>query len=222
MLLLKPVAPWLLLVFLGQQLSLSSAARKKTRGGQQADKSAGAAGGRGKFSIAESDMQCTWVAADAADAVRLTVRCENQEALVKGGVSELMCQYNGKPDLCPAYQSNPQGFWKLVTRSFRKLKGKVCRDNRALVKVTTCKRAPRDAHFKLDIRTSVASASSGGDTETPPPPPPPPRFTTSSSSSNATGACKSENARRRAEEHCSSSWASLCTFFFSMLQSDEC
>ncbi|KAM9363961.1 fibroblast growth factor-binding protein 1-like [Symphorus nematophorus] len=242
MLLLRTFAPCLLLFFLGQQVSLSSAARSKSRrgrGGGGADKTVtgapgraqrsgnkSAASGRGKFTTNEK-MQCSWTAKDVGDTVRLSVKCENPEARVKGGVTDLQCAYNAKPHSCPAYQSNPKGFWKQVARAFRKLHGKVCKDDRALVRTSLCKRAPRDAHFKLDITSSVASAQSGdkGTHQLLPT-----RSTTISITSTAAAAApgrstsctKRVDHSKKAEEHCSSSWASLCTFFFSMLQSDDC
>ncbi|XP_051241552.1 fibroblast growth factor-binding protein 1-like [Dicentrarchus labrax] len=230
MLLLRTFAPWLLLAFLGQQVSPSSGARNKNRGADKTvtpapdraqrsgDKSA--ATGRGKFS-SKDKMQCTWVAKDVADTVRLSVKCENREARVKGGVTDLECRYNAKPQRCPGYQSDPKGFWKQVARALKRLQGKVCRDERALVRAGMCKRAPRDAHFKLDMSSSVSAAQSG-DT----PPLPLSNSTSTSTSSPAapagTTACTRADHRRKAEEHCSSSWASLCSFFFSMLQSDDC
>ncbi|XP_041790043.1 fibroblast growth factor-binding protein 1-like [Chelmon rostratus] len=222
MLLLRTFAPWLLLAFLGRQVSLSSGVRHANRGADRTpapgraqrsgDKTA--ANGRGKFSI-DAGMQCTWGARDVADAVRLTVKCENPEARIKGGVTDLECQYNGKPQRCPGYQSDPKGFWKQVGRAFKRLQGKACRDDRALVRATMCKRAPRDAHFKLDMSSSVASAQSG-QAETPLPP----RF--NSTAARPTACTRRADHQRKAEEHCSSSWVSLCSFFFSILQSDDC
>lgn len=229
--LLKSVAPWLLLVFLGQHLS--SAARNKSRGADtsstpapgRAQRSKSPANGRGKFVINKMKMQCTWAAKDVKDTVRLSVKCENPEARVKGGVTDMQCDYNGKPDRCPSYQSDPKGFWKQLTRAFKRLQDKVCADQSALVKSGKCKRAPRDAHFKLDITTSVKSAQSGGISEDPqptPPPPPPPASSTSSNSSVRPTACAGkEQQRRKAEEYCGG-WASLCTFAFTMLQNDGC
>lgn len=179
------------------------------------------ANGRGKFAFtdelnADVRMQCTWAARDVADAVRLSVKCEDPGARIRGGVTDLECEYSGKPGGCAGYRANSKTFWKQVARAFKKLQAKVCDDERALVRAGVCKSAPRDAHFKLDIHTSVASAQSG---IRPTPPPPPPRATSSPAApTNCTG---SENARRRAEQQCSSSWASFCAFFFQIL-SDDC
>ncbi|XP_040002580.1 fibroblast growth factor-binding protein 1-like [Xiphias gladius] len=226
MLLLRTFAPWLLLALLGRQVSLSSAsgALNKTRG---ADKSAvpapgraqrsggkGAATGRGKFSLKDK-MQCTWGARQAGDEVRLSVDCESPEARVKGGVTDLRCEYAAKPQSCPGYRSDPKGFWKQVARALKRLQGKVCKDERALAKAGMCKRAPRDAHFKLDAASSVSSAQSG---EPEVPPPLPPRAT----SAGAPACAGRADRRKTAEEYCSSSWASVCSFFLSMLQNDDC
>lgn len=230
MLLLKTFAPLLLLAFLGQQVSLSSAARNKYRGADKtvttvapdrAQRSGNkpAASGRGKFS--RDKMQCTWVAKDVGDIVRLTVKCEDPVARIEGGVTDLRCAYNGKPQSCPGYQSNNKGFWKQVVRAFKRLQDKVCQDDRALVKASMCRRATRDAHFKLDISSSVASAQSGRDEHTLPRPETP--RSTSTSNSTAGEACtKRANHQKTAEETCSGSWASVCNFFMSLLQTDDC
>ncbi|XP_070777906.1 fibroblast growth factor-binding protein 1-like [Enoplosus armatus] len=226
MLLLRTFAPWLLLAFIGQQVSLSSGARNKNRGADKTVTAAGraqrsgnkpAARGRGKLSIKDK-MQCTWEARDVGDTVRLSVKCENREARIKGGVTDLECQYNAKPQSCPGYQSDPKAFWKQVARAFKKLQGKVCVDERALVRTGMCKRAPRDAHFKLDINSSVSSGQSGDPEALKPLPP----RSTSTAAAGPTACTGRADHRKRAEEHCSSSWASVCAFFFSMLQSDEC
>eukprot|EP00064_Thunnus_orientalis_P020932 superscaffoldBa00006055_g21084 len=238
MLLLRTLAPCLLMAFLAQQVSLSSGARGKGRTAEErgADRTvtpapgraqrsggkgaapAAAATGRGKFSTKDK-MQCTWGARDVGDTVKLSVKCENPEARVKGGVTELRCDYNAKPQSCPGYQSDPRGFWKQVARALKKLKGKLCKDDRALVRTGMCKRAPRDAHFKLDISSSVASAQSG-DVE--PPRPPPPRRASTAAPAGSTACTRRADHRQKAEEYCNNAWASVCSFFFSMLQSDDC
>ncbi|XP_058496587.1 fibroblast growth factor-binding protein 1-like [Solea solea] len=243
MLLLGSVAPWMLLVFLGPHLSLSSASvRSKTRGAdrsvvpqpgraQRSENKVAAIGG-GKFTLKDK-MQCTWTARDARGAVRLLVKCENPEARVKGGTTEMKCEYTAKPQSCPGFQSDPKSFWKQVARALKRLQGKVCRDERALVKAGMCKRAPRDAHFKLDINSAVISAQSG-DLETTPTPPQTrttstttqsstrssKRSSTSSTSVRPSACSGGADHRKTAEEYCSSSWASVCSFFFSVLQND--
>lgn len=221
MLLLKASAPWLLLVLLGQMISLSYGARKSDRAGSPAGGRAqrngnkSVAGGRGKFATTEK-MRCTWVAKDVRDAVQLLVKCENPEARIKGGITDLRCEYNAKPWECPTYRYDPKNFWKQVGRALKRLQGKMCKDERALVRAGVCKLAPRSAHFKLDISSSVVSTHAA-DPETAPTPPSP-RLTPT-----ATTACTRRRAdhRQTAEEYCSSSWASVCSFFLSMVQSEE-
>ncbi|XP_008291210.1 fibroblast growth factor-binding protein 1 [Stegastes partitus] len=218
MLLLRTLAPCLLLAFLGQQVSLSSAARsadKLTGRAQRSDNK----GARGKFSTRDK-MQCTWSVRVVGDTVKLPVKCENPEARIKGGVTDLSCEYNAKPATCPGYLSDPRGFWKQVGRALKKLQSKVCKDERALVKAGMCKRAPKDAHFKLNIFSSVSAAQSGDV------PTPPPRTTTTTSSpgtgTGPTACTKRADHSKTAEDYCSSSWASVCSFFLSMLQSEDC
>ncbi|XP_035494272.2 fibroblast growth factor-binding protein 1 [Scophthalmus maximus] len=227
MLLLRTFAPWVLLAFLGHRVSLSSGARNKTRGAHGAVMAAssgraqrsgnkGAASGRGKFSLTDDKMRCTWGASDSGDAVRLSVKCENPEARAKGGTTDMRCEYDAKPQGCRGYRSDRKGFWKQVARALKRLQGKVCQDERALVKASMCKRAPRDAHFKLDVSSAVSSAS-GGDPETPPP-----RSTATARPTAGRGCTRRADHRQTAEEYCNSSWASVCSFLFSMMQSDDC
>uniref|UniRef100_A0A8C2ZGT3 Fibroblast growth factor binding protein 1b n=1 Tax=Cyclopterus lumpus TaxID=8103 RepID=A0A8C2ZGT3_CYCLU len=196
MLLLNTSAAWLLLLaFLGQQLSLSCGARDKHRAAEdhsvtpapgRGQRSAGkpAASARGKFSIADK-MRCTWSSASVGDTVRLSVKCVEREARVTGGVNELLCHYDAKPQSCPGYLSDNKGFWKQVGRALKRRKGHVCEDERTL-KAGMCKRAPLDASFKLDTLSFSA------------------------------------NHRETAEEYCSGSWAGVCNFLMSILQSDDC
>lgn len=207
MLLLRTFAPCLLLAVLGQQVSLSSAAADQLPGRAQRSGGKSAAAGQGKFSTKDR-TQCTWSAKDVGDDVRLLVKCENPEERTAGG----SCEYTGKPQRCPGYRSDPRGFWKQVGRALKRLQGRACRDRSALVRTGMCKRAPRDAHFKLDPSTSRTS-SQAEDVRAPQPTQPP---------RGPTACTGRAHHRKTAAEHCGSSWASVCTFFLSMLQSEDC
>lgn len=170
---------------------------------------------QGNFSH-EGQMRCTW-RARGSGRMRLSVDCENPEARVLGGVTELSCEYEATPESCPGFRSDPRGFWKQVGRAFKRLRAKVCLDKRALVKAAMCKRASRDAHFRLDLHSSVASAQSGE------PQLPPPRSTSKEPLVTPTPDCRRRADHRvTAEGYCSSAWASVCAFFLSVLQRDEC
>lgn len=217
--LLRTVSPWLLLAVLGLQVSLSSgahAADKLSRRAQRSGRKGDAATGKGKFSL-KNKMQCTWSARENRNIVKLSVKCENPEARTKGGVTDLSCEYNAKPQSCPGYQSDPRGFWRQVGRALNKLQGKVCKEERALVKARMCRRAPREAHFKLDVSSSVTSAQSGEPKILPARP-----TSTSTTTSTATTACTKRADHRKASEEYCSSWASVCSFFLSMVQSEDC
>ncbi|XP_019717268.1 fibroblast growth factor-binding protein 1-like [Hippocampus comes] len=167
-----------------------------------------AVAGRGNFPYGGT-MNCTWLAQERGDdRVTVSVKCEDPVARVHGGVTDRECSYDGKPRLCLAFRADPRGFWKQVSRSFRRLASGVCADDKTRVRARMCKGAPRDAHFKLDIHSSVISAQSGG-VDRPPTYRPPATNTT---------ACP--ETRKKAEEYCSSSWASVCTFFLSMVHND--
>lgn len=248
MLLLRTLAPWLLFAFLAQQVSVSSGEREKGRRGSAeepggAGQSAGsaspgksrregkAAAPRGKFSVKDK-MRCTWVAREGREAVKLAVDCDSPEARATGGVSSLSCAYVGNPKTCPGYSDNPAGFWKQVARAIKRLQAKVCVDQRTLVRAGMCKRAPREAHFKLDIHSAVAAAQQPEEPKTPRPGPRTPATTATTTTTTAStgtsdgpmaGSSCTDRANRRklAEEYCSS-WASLCSFFFTMLESGDC
>nr|XP_057933969.1 fibroblast growth factor-binding protein 1-like [Doryrhamphus excisus] len=177
---------------------------------------ASAGGSRGKFQL-QGTMSCTWVAPERqADPVRVSVKCEDPVARIRGGVTDMECAYEGRPQSCPAYRSDPRTFWKQVGRNFKRLKGRVCLDETALVRAGACKGAPRDAHFKLDIRSSVSAAQSGG-MDLPLRPTRPGSMTL-----GPIGSTPCPETQRRAEEYCSSTWANLCAFFLSVLQNDTC
>ncbi|XP_054461115.1 fibroblast growth factor-binding protein 1-like [Anoplopoma fimbria] len=222
MFLLSTVAPWLLLLlFLGQQVSLSCGARSKNRGADKAVTSGPVRGQRsgnklavsnGKFSIRDT-MQCTWGSREVRSTVRLSVKCEDRETRVQ-------CVYNGKPQRCPGYQNNNKGYWKQVARALKRLQGNTCKDERVQVRAAMCKREPRTAHFKLDVSSSVGSAQSGEPEATKPPPP---RSVSIAAPPAGPTACTVRaDHRKTAEENCSGSWASVCNFFLSMLQSEDC
>ncbi|XP_072319205.1 fibroblast growth factor-binding protein 1-like [Eucyclogobius newberryi] len=232
MLLLRTAFPWILLSILAL-LSLCSGARDRSRSKTvtRAQRS-GTGPSRGRFTL-KSGLQCTWSTADTSDGVKMSVRCENPQARVHGGVTHVQCEYKAKPQSCPGYQSNPKAYYKQVSRALKKLQGGLCRDERALVRAGVCKRA-RQAHFKLDTNTAVFSAQAGID----PTPRPKSSSTTVSTTTRTTTRTTASTApapggtpadcrgradhREVAEEYCSSSWASVCAFFFSMLQSEDC
>uniref|UniRef100_A0A8C6WHB0 Fibroblast growth factor binding protein 1b n=1 Tax=Neogobius melanostomus TaxID=47308 RepID=A0A8C6WHB0_9GOBI len=222
MLILRNISPWILVSILAL-LSVCSGARDRSRskGVTRAPRS-GNGPNPGKFNL-KNGMQCTWATKDVNEVVKMTVKCEDPKARIYGGVTDIQCEYRAKPQSCPNYNSNSKGYYKQVSRALKKLQGKLCRDEPALVKAGMCKRAPRDAHFKLDINTVVA-AQSGGDTL-----PLRNRPTTTTSRSTPTAPngtpadCKGRADHRQvAHEYCNSSWASVCAFFFSMIQSDDC
>ncbi|KAM3864782.1 fibroblast growth factor-binding protein 1-like [Diretmus argenteus] len=247
MLLLRTLAPWLLVAFLAQQVSPSSGARERGRHNNKEDRGeetvedrgeerkvsgrgGKAAATRGKFST-KNKMRCTWAAREDGDVVTLGIDCKHEEAS-----RVTRCEYTAKPASCPGYGSNPAGFWKQVARALKKMKDDLCSNHKALVKAGMCKRAPRDAHFKLDTGSAAASPAQEPDDrmrqpETPGTRTPSSAITRPTAAVLApgrpatTGRSCTERADQRelAEEYCSSSWASLCTFFFTMVQgADQC
>lgn len=151
---------------------------------------------KGKFT-AKDKTQCTWVAT-GDDAFVLGVNCN------KGG-QRFECEYVARPNACPQYASNAKGYWKQIARALKKQKT-MCNDATALVKAGMCRKAPKDAHFKLNNNARTKTTN------------PPPSVAPAGLKSN----CPEVDLNKLGEEYCSSSWSSLCTFFFSMVHSDDC
>ncbi|XP_048033086.1 fibroblast growth factor-binding protein 1 [Megalobrama amblycephala] len=149
---------------------------------------------KGRFSLKDG-ARCSWLAARVGDAFELGVTCKN-------GAKTFGCEYEAKPATCQQYASNTKAYWKQIARSLKKQK-RLCRDSTAMVKAGMCRSAPADAHFRLkDARPSsrVPLPTPAGNNH-----------------------CPDRIERLKvAEEYCSSSWSSLCTFFFLMLENDEC
>lgn len=185
---------WLVLVLLNHRILRASAAKRPEISG-------------GEFSTSDR-TQCTWSAGEAGDAVKVRLSCVSPGAQRPGRITATSCEYLGRPRSCPGYNQNPRTFWKQVARAFKKLQNKVCVDGRALVKAGLCRRAPREVHLRLDPR----SVRRGPVDPTTLPPLRP-----------TSPACATRAERRRAaEDVCSSAWASVCAFFMSMLQSEDC
>ncbi|XP_017547446.1 fibroblast growth factor-binding protein 1 [Pygocentrus nattereri] len=115
------------------------------------------------------------------------------------GNESFHCEYIANPRLCPQYESNSGKFWKQIARSLKKQK-KLCHDPKALVKATVCKNASKEAHFSL--RTPAKAEH-------------PPQLSNQD--------CKGlSHSNKLAKEHCSSTWSSICSFFFAMVQNEDC
>lgn len=144
--------------------------------------------------------ECHW-AATGQDVVVLAVTCK------KGGAS-FACEYEARPSACSQYASDPRLYWKQVARALKKQKS-LCRDRRAMIKAGMCRRAARDAHFRLrGDRAKVATVVTA------------PSPTLRPNLGGVT-TCPSKN-KKRAEEFCNESWSSFCIFFFTMVQGDDC
>lgn len=151
-----------------------------------------------KGRIANKDgTQCTWAASEGGvkedGAIVLGITCK------RGTERILHCEYTAKPRLCSEYTSNVDVFWKQIGHSLKKQKT-FCRDSKALLKAGMCRKAPRDAHFALRTTPKTHQASARKKKPCP----------------NLT------NKQKLAEEYCSSSWSSVCTFFFAMIETENC
>lgn len=141
--------------------------------------------------VTKDKSECTWVAT-GEDLVILSVTC-------KTGGSSSSCEYIARPSVCPQYASDVRLYWKQMTRALKKQRS-LCEDSNVLIKAGLCRRAARDAHFKLHhVQRKTTS---------PPTPEPAARGVKS---------CRAES-EKSAEEYCSDSWSSVCTFLFAMVQ----
>lgn len=147
--------------------------------------------------VNKDGMRCTWAATESSveeDGVfDLSITCK------KGTGKSLHCKYTAKPRLCPEYTSNIDAFWNQISRSLKKQK-KLCRNHKALLKARMCRKAPRDAHFAYKTMPKVHPTHARKNKLCP----------------NLT------NRQKLAEEYCSSSWSSFCTFVFAMFETEDC
>ncbi|XP_026855219.2 fibroblast growth factor-binding protein 1 isoform X2 [Electrophorus electricus] len=109
------------------------------------------------------------------------------------------CEYTAKPRSCPEYASRAKVYWKQIVRSLKRLK-KPCHNSKELVQTSVCRNAPKDAHFKLSTAPQI-------------PLQPQPR----------NKSCADLADRQKlAEDYCGGAWSSLCTFFFAMVETENC
>ncbi|TSV81514.1 Fibroblast growth factor-binding protein 1 [Bagarius yarrelli] len=114
----------------------------------------------------------------------------------KGTERSLQCEYTAKVRLCPEYTTNVNAFWKQIGSSLKRQK-MLCRDSKTLLKAKMCRKAPKGAHFALSITPLVQPTSNK--------------------------LCSNLSHKQKlAEEYCGSSWSSFCTFFFAMVETEDC
>ncbi|XP_072288892.1 fibroblast growth factor-binding protein 1-like isoform X2 [Eucyclogobius newberryi] len=147
---------------------------------------------KGKM-VTKDKAECTW-AATGDRLFTMGVTCKKEG-------KRISCDYVARPHLCPQFEGNAKRYWRQIGRSLRKQKD-VCQDGDALVRAGMCQRAPRQAHFRLEKSDRKAS----------------PR---SEPSASTVKSCQPAN-ERRAREFCKHSWSSFCTFFFTMVNDQDC
>lgn len=149
---------------------------------------------KGKM-VTKDKSACTWEAT-GDDFYILKVTCKKRDR-------SFSCEYIARPSVCPQYTSNVRLYWKQVARALQKQRN-LCQDRSGLVKAGMCRKASKDAHFSLRREQW----------EIAPPSTPQP-------ASKTVNSCQPNN-RKLAEEYCDDSWLSVCTFFFTMVQDDDC
>lgn len=196
----------LILACVSHQLVLSSCQKtngRKTRG-MDRDRTGLRAGRQTKSNslqpiegktVTRDKAECTW-AATGSKLLTMGVTC-------KKGSNRISCEFVARPGVCKPYTTNVKLYWKQIARALRKQKD-LCQDNNALVKAGMCRKAPREAHFRF--RKTERKAS--------------PRLSLTPVPL-AVKSCQRAN-KKLAEEYCSHSWSSVCTFFFTMVKDYDC
>ncbi|XP_044220621.1 fibroblast growth factor-binding protein 1 [Thunnus albacares] len=149
---------------------------------------------KGKM-VTKDKSECTW-AATGEDLFTLSVTCRK-------GDRSFSCDYVARPAVCPQYASNVRLYWKQIARALKKQKN-LCQDSKALIRAGMCRRAARDANFRLHNAPRMTALPS-----TPQPAP------------RAVKSCQPDN-KKLADEYCNNSWSSFCTLFFTMVQDGDC
>lgn len=149
---------------------------------------------KGKL-VTKDESECTW-SVTGNEILTLRVTCQK-------GVSSSSCEYNARPSICPQYSTKAELYWKQIARALKKHQS-LCQESDVPIKAGLCRRAARDAHFRL----------SRVQKKTTPPPPTQPQ-------PQAAISCLDDNMKRT-EEYCSNSWSSVCLFFFTMVQDYDC
>ncbi|XP_072252434.1 fibroblast growth factor-binding protein 1-like [Leuresthes tenuis] len=150
---------------------------------------------KGKL-VTKEKSECTW-AATGESLIILNVTCKEADRSIS-------CKYAARPAVCPQYASNVELYWKQISRALKKQKN-LCRDSSALIKAGMCRRAAQDAHFRLQVVQRKETFS-----------PYIPPFAT-----KAVKSCQPDN-KKLADEFCSDSWSSLCTFLFTIVKDYDC
>ncbi|XP_062407407.1 fibroblast growth factor-binding protein 1 [Sardina pilchardus] len=181
----------------------SSSGSRTPRGNDNAPK--------GKFTTKDK-AQCTWKAEGTETSI-MTITC-------KKGKETSGCTYTARPDTCPGYSGNTKGYWKQIARALKKQK-KLCQDPSALIKAGMCKRAPQDAHFRLQDSTTNVDSAKAVATRKPVEARQVPTSTKRTTTVSAPACTERVDHQKLAEEKCGS-WASLCNFLFTIVQSGDC
>lgn len=150
---------------------------------------------KGKL-VTTDKSECNW-AATGEDPVTLSIICMKEDR-------SFSCEYTARPTACPQYVSNVRLYWRQIGRALKK-QSNLCQDSSALVRAGMCRRAARNAHFRLHVTQRMTTSP----LYIPPPP------------VKAVRSCQPGN-RKRAEEYCNNSWSSFCTFLFTMVQDYGC
>ncbi|KAL4641780.1 hypothetical protein GN956_G10438 [Arapaima gigas] len=133
--------------------------------------------------------RCTWVGS-GEDTVILILKCKEGEHMYE-------CEYISRPSACSQFAQNIDRFWKQISRALKKQKN-LCQDSAVLIKAGMCRKAPREAHFKLNTPLTR---------HLPP----------------YSASCADRiDQQKLASEYCSGSLLGFCTFLFSMVQNEDC
>lgn len=164
-------------------------------GGRRKERAEGARSGR---FTARDGSRCSWTAGEERT-LPLRVSCKpGRDSDARGAFT---CEYVSEPSACAADRNGTSRFWKQIARALAK-HSSPCGDERAVLRAGMCSHA---THFKL-----VRPATEEHTTTT----------TTITSTERPESAFECTGHYRLAQEKCGEAWASICTFFFTLIQSE--
>ncbi|XP_018426664.1 PREDICTED: fibroblast growth factor-binding protein 1 [Nanorana parkeri] len=190
----------------------SNKEEKKESPSSPAERGKGSKGGKsslqGKF-VSKEKADCVW-SVSGTETVALNIDCTK-------GDTKISCTFGGNPSACPTYAANEKSYWKQITRALRKQKN-ICQDQKAVLKSKECKKGPPEAHLSY-IVSSVPTTRTKHHTQGQPKPTPKPDINTEKDCVEDPDVLERQ---KMAKEYCGDSWHSLCSIFFSMVQSKSC
>ncbi|XP_029446539.1 fibroblast growth factor-binding protein 1 [Rhinatrema bivittatum] len=174
-------------------------------------------GVHGKFS-SKDKAECTW-SVTGEDTVHLKVECTQ-------GNASFWCVFAGNPSSCMHFKADSKSYWKQIGRAVKKQK-QLCKSPKSVLKSKVCKKGPQEAHLSLTSSSLVKMGNLNKDEATAHEKAKPHNAEPMEKDlvKDDTKCSEDEDPidqKKLAEEYCGKTWGSVCTVFFSMVQSKKC